>query len=183
MARPLTVHKAKYTERMPQGITSDESPALSAQSSAAQPAMKGTDPRRGARKLAAHPTAHDIHQLKPMRTTLFTILAACLCLLLPSCLAGSHTTSNHTGKYVSPDTLAQVKPGEQRATVEAMLGAPSSRVDLADGSQVWKWAYKIDSTSHGRVFLLFNTNDETTKEGAAYVEFDPNGTVVKTWRD
>jgi len=118
-----------------------------------------------------------------MRTNLLPIVAACLLLLLPSCLFGSESNSKQSGNFVSADTLNKVEVGAEREYVKSLLGSPTTEVNLADGSQVWKWEYSVVTTSKGWAFLIFSNKSKDTKEGTVYVELDPDGMVTKTWRD
>lgn len=118
-----------------------------------------------------------------MRTKLIPILAAALLLFLPSCLFGSEKNSKHTGNYVSQETLNKIEAGAEREYVLGLIGEPTTKVNLADGGQIWKWQYKIVSTSKGWVVFILSKESTETSSGTAYVEFDPDGKVTKTWRE
>jgi len=118
-----------------------------------------------------------------MRSMLITLLATACCLTLPSCLIGTRSHSERTGTYVSAETLSKVQPGANQDLVRDLLGNPSSRVTLDDGGQVWKWSYKTETNGKDTVFLLIGSRHSNTEEGSAYVEFDTEGQVLKSWRD
>lgn len=126
---------------------------------------------------------HHFHHRLHMRTTLIPLLAAAVCLLLPSCLIGSESSSKHTGVSVSPDTFSKIEPGADRDYVLGLLGPPTDKVHLDSGAQIWKWQYKVTTTDKGWVFLVLTKESTEITEGTAYVDFDAEGLVTKTWRD
>ena len=67
--------------------------------------------------------------------------------------------------------------------VLATLGEPTARTPLDDGGELWKWSYRRTRSSSGSVFLLLDADNHTEQDGAAFVQFDSAGTVVKSWRD
>ena len=95
--------------------------------------------------------------------------------------ADSQTT--HEGRYVGDETLGQIRPGSTQEYVLALIGEPSSRSELSDGSSVWKWAYSQRVTSKNHVLLLFSGDSSRETQGAVYVEFGPDKLVRRTWRD
>jgi len=113
---------------------------------------------------------------------------AALPLLLVSFLGGcvivnadSHT--QYEGRYVGDETLAQIRPGATQEYVSALIGEPSTRTDLADGTTIWKWAYSKRVSSQNHVFLLFSGDSSNVTQGAVYVEFGPDRLVRRAWRD
>lgn len=108
-------------------------------------------------------------------------LAAGLC-LLPACIinADSHTT--RSGKYISTDTVQRIEPGKNADYVIAVLGEPSSRQALADGTEIWKWTYRERKRSSGAIFLVVDSDSTTETERATYVELQ-HGVVVRAWQD
>jgi outer membrane protein assembly factor BamE (lipoprotein component of BamABCDE complex) len=95
--------------------------------------------------------------------------------------ADSHT--RYEGRYVSDETLAQIQPGATQEYVTALLGEPSSRNELSDGSSVWKWAYSKRVTSQSHVLLLFSGDSSKENAGAVYVDFGTDHLVRRHWRD
>lgn len=95
--------------------------------------------------------------------------------------ADSHT--RYEGRYVSDETLAQIQPGATQEYVIALIGEPSSRSELSDNSEVWKWAYSKRVTSQNHVLLLFSGDSSKESAGAVYVDFGPDGLVRRHWRD
>ena len=68
--------------------------------------------------------------------------------------ADSHT--KYEGRYVGDETLAQIRPGSTQEFVSALIGEPTSRTDLSDGTAIWKWSYSKRVTSKNYVLLLFS---------------------------
>ncbi len=114
--------------------------------------------------------------------TAFLFLALAGATLCPSCLINTSSHSDVSGKYVSPDTVAQIQPGKSEAYVLALIGEPSSRIMLDDGTQIWKWQYTETRNSQGHVIFLLNSDTSTATEKTTYVEFQ-DGAVVRAWRD
>jgi outer membrane protein assembly factor BamE (lipoprotein component of BamABCDE complex) len=95
--------------------------------------------------------------------------------------ADSHT--RYEGRYVSDETLARIQPGASQEYVIALIGEPSLRTDLSDGSSIWKWAYSKKVTSQNHVLLLFSGDSSKESQGAVYVDFGPDHLVRRNWRD
>jgi outer membrane protein assembly factor BamE (lipoprotein component of BamABCDE complex) len=111
-------------------------------------------------------------------------LAAVLGLVASSCVvvhSDSHT--QYSGRHVSDATLEQIKPESSQEYVLTLIGEPTSKSDLTDGSSIWKWSYTKKQTSSGHLILLFSGGSTTETNGAAYVEFTPEGRVRHAWRD
>jgi outer membrane protein assembly factor BamE (lipoprotein component of BamABCDE complex) len=114
-------------------------------------------------------------------------IAMCLSLVaaalaLGGCLFGSESRTEYQGKYVSPQTMEQVKAGQSKDFVLSLLGEPTSRTQAGNGTEVWKYAYREEKSTEGSVFLLLHSSKTTETEGAVYVELK-NGRVTRTWRD
>lgn len=118
-----------------------------------------------------------------MRQTTTLALAALLSLTATSCLIGSETTTEHSGTYVSQDTLETIQPGMAQADVRAILGAPTSQVTMSDGAQLWKWDYSVETTKSGGVIFLVASKKTEKEQGTAYVQFDAEAKVARSWRD
>ena len=118
-----------------------------------------------------------------MRTAFLPILAAAALITCPSCLIGSDTSTTQSGKFVSDETLATIDTGMSQDDVRAVLGTPTSEVTMSDGAQLWKWAYSVETTKSGGVIFIIGSKKTETKEGTAYVQFDTDGKVTRSWRD
>lgn len=109
---------------------------------------------------------------------------ALACAPLAGCVivnADSHT--KYEGRYVSDETLTQIQRGATQEYVLALIGEPSSRTDLSDGTSIWKWAYSKRVSSQNSVFLLFSGDSSKESAGAVYVDFGPDHLVRRHWRD
>lgn len=96
-----------------------------------------------------------------------------------------HTDSQTrtSGRPISDATLSQVQAGSTQEYVLALLGEPTRRTTLTDGSAIWKWTHTRTETSSESFILLFSGDRSVETEGATYVEFTPEGVVRHTWRD
>lgn len=113
---------------------------------------------------------------------LTSILAAALC-GMQGCLINSHSSTSYTGRFISPTALEKIEVGKTKTDfVKATLGEPTCRSTLDDGSEVWRYDYKKTTSGSGTVFLLFNGDNHTEKQGSTYVMFK-DGVVAEKWRD
>jgi len=89
---------------------------------------------------------------------------------------------NRTGDYVSPRTLEQIKTGVSAEYVLAILGSPTTKSELENGTEIWKWRYTETLESHGGILIVFRSKSSTDTVHNSFVEFEDD-TVVRTWRD
>ncbi len=120
---------------------------------------------------------------RPLRRTAGPLAACILVAALSACsIIESDKHTSFTGNYVPADALSQIKVGESTPSyVEAVLGEPTSRTDLEDGSAIWRWDYTETRSSDGSLFLVFDGESSTTKKRSTYVEFR-DGVVARKWR-
>lgn len=116
-----------------------------------------------------------------MHLARITALALCLALTQSACLIKSKSTTSQSGTLVGEETLASIEPGMDRLQVESILGWPTTQSILSDGGEVWKWRHSQVTTKSGRVIFLVSSQDTKTVERTAYVQFDPEGLVTRTW--
>ncbi len=109
-------------------------------------------------------------------------LALSFGILLPSCLIGSSSKTEYSGRYISAETMREVRPGASMDYVLAVYGEPTSRIESDDGTELWKWQYSQETHSSGSVFLIVASSKSTESEGAVWVKFE-NDEVVRVWRD
>ena len=111
------------------------------------------------------------------------LLAALLpALALSSCLIGGHSKPQVTGTKVGAETIAQVQPGKSKTYVLALLGEPTVRLDVGNGSELWKWSYSEHRTSSGSVLFVIGSTSEKETTSTCYVEF-AHEIVTRAWRD
>ena len=109
---------------------------------------------------------------------------AVLLLLSAGCVVvQSDSQTSSSGREVSEATLAQIQPGTSQDYVLALLGEPTRKSPLGDGSAIWKWSHTRKETSSGSFILLFSGDRTVEIESACYVEFGTDGLVRRTWRD
>ncbi|RMH04728.1 MAG: outer membrane protein assembly factor BamE [Planctomycetota bacterium] len=104
-------------------------------------------------------------------------------LAAPACVIAADSSSSISGTYVSQTTLDQIEPGKDREYVRALLGEPDITTRLDDGSEIWKWHYVEKKRSHGHLIFVFDSDSNREIRHTAFVEFGPDGKVVKAWRD
>jgi outer membrane protein assembly factor BamE (lipoprotein component of BamABCDE complex) len=102
--------------------------------------------------------------------------------LVPACIINANSHTTQSGKFVSPDTVQRLEPGKGADYVTALLGEPSSKQALSDGTEIWKWSYRERKTSSGAVFLIVDSDQTTEVERATYVELK-DSKVVRAWQD
>ena len=121
---------------------------------------------------------------RPIRSRLLAPLAALTASLpLAGCVVidtNSHT--ERSGTEISPTTLAQIEPGKPTEFVIALVGEPSSRTSLSDGTEIWKWTYREKRTSGGHILFVVDSDSTSEKTRTTYVEICA-GQVVKAWQD
>jgi hypothetical protein len=103
--------------------------------------------------------------------------------VLPGCLISGSSDTKVSGEYIGPATFHQIEPGVTTVDwVRAVMGEPTSRARLEDGSEIWKWSYERKHSSHGGVFLLVGGSSREETKGATFLQIK-DGVVVKAWRD
>ena len=103
--------------------------------------------------------------------------------VLPGCLVSGSSSTKVSGEYIGPSTFNEIEPGVTKVDwVQAVMGEPSSRACLDDGSEIWKWSYERKHSSAGGVFLLVGGSSKEETTGATFVQIR-DGVVTKAWRD
>jgi outer membrane protein assembly factor BamE (lipoprotein component of BamABCDE complex) len=116
------------------------------------------------------------------KCVLATAIAASV-LIMSGCLVNSRSHTSTSGRYISSTTLRHIEPGTSRSDlVIALLGSPTVRTSLDDGTEIWRYEYRKRTRSSGSVFLLLNSANSTERDGAVFVVLR-DGVVEKTWRD
>ncbi len=107
-----------------------------------------------------------------------TLVAAAL----PGCLISSENHVSYTGDYVPSDKLGQITIGESTpAFTTAILGEPTSKTDLEDGTSIWRWDYVERRSGEGAVLLVFAGENSSEVARSTYVQFE-NGVASKKWQ-
>jgi len=101
---------------------------------------------------------------------------------LGGCVIGSNTKTTIEGTYGGEETSRQIEPGSSKAYVLALLGEPTSTVDLGEGHMIWKWRYVERKRSSGSLLVLFSSESDYESASNAFVEFQGDE-VLKAWRD
>jgi outer membrane protein assembly factor BamE (lipoprotein component of BamABCDE complex) len=101
---------------------------------------------------------------------------------LQSCIINASSKTSQTGKYVSNETFKQIQPGTQQEYVLALIGEPSTKTQLSDGTEIWRWTYRETKNSSGAVIFLINTDTQNESEKSSYVQME-SGVVTKAWQD
>ncbi|MBC8329715.1 MAG: outer membrane protein assembly factor BamE [Planctomycetes bacterium] len=117
------------------------------------------------------------------RRILASALLAAGALTAPACVISAGSDSEVSGQYVSQTTLDRIQPGKDQAYVLALIGEPSSKSKLDDGTEIWKWRYVEKKRTRGHLIFIFDTDSKTETRHLSYVEFGPDGMVVKSWQD
>lgn len=117
-----------------------------------------------------------------------TLCALALVLALPAalgmggCLVGQAKESAFSGNYVSPTTLESIKPGMPLTDAIALMGEPTSRGPMSDGSEICRWQYTRTDKGAGYVFLVFGGTDKTTRSLTTLVQAR-GGIIERVWQD
>jgi outer membrane protein assembly factor BamE (lipoprotein component of BamABCDE complex) len=99
-----------------------------------------------------------------------------------SCVINTGTHSEASGRYIGEQTFEQVSPGKSKEFVLAVLGEPSTKTPLSDGTEIWKWVYHQKKKQSGSVLFVFNGDSSTETESQTFVQFK-NDVVNQAWRD
>lgn len=109
-------------------------------------------------------------------------VASLVTLGLNGCVINTGSHRETSGRYIGEQTFEQVSPGKSKEFVLAVLGEPSSKTPLSDGTEIWKWIYKQKNKSSGSVLFVFNGDSTTETETSTFVQFKDD-VVSQAWRD
>jgi len=110
------------------------------------------------------------------------LLASLIAFCLTGCLVMSSEKTEVEGTPVSEETFAQIEPGSSEDLVIALLGEPTTRDDLSDGTNLLKWTYRKTTKKGSAVLVIFAGSKKTEEAGTIYVILE-DGRVKKVWRD
>ncbi len=93
-------------------------------------------------------------------------------------------TIEYEGIYISDALLDRVDEDETTADwILAVFGEPTSRAELNDGTEIWKWSYTPKAQTASLLSLWGGTQDEPRLQpSSAYLQLR-NGKVIDKWRD
>ncbi len=103
-----------------------------------------------------------------------------LAVVASGCLLSSSSITKYSGQFVAEEALGRIKVGDNQQFVISLLGEPTSRTEN-DDLTIWKYAYNRTTTKKKSILLVIRDRDTTETTGAAYVEFDANRIVTRTW--
>ena len=103
-----------------------------------------------------------------------------LAVMASGCLLGSSSITKYSGQFVADETLSRIKVGDNQHFVISLLGEPTSRTEV-DDLTIWKYAYTRTTTEKKSVLVVISSRNTTEITGAAYVEFDADQLVTRTW--
>jgi outer membrane protein assembly factor BamE (lipoprotein component of BamABCDE complex) len=113
---------------------------------------------------------------------MFTALFALMLATETGCLVATNSTTSRSGNYVSQSTLNQITPNQTTQDwVKSVVGNPTSKSMLADGTEIWKYSYSQRTDNDGYVFLIFAGNDSKEAAGTIFIELK-NGLVTRCWQ-
>lgn len=120
----------------------------------------------------------------PTTTRRFAMLAlAAGAMALPACsIISSENHTSYTGNYVPSDSLGQIRLGESTPEyTAAVLGEPTNKAELDDGTSIWRWDYTVRKSGEGSLLLVFDGESSSEKKQSTFVQFK-DGVAVKKWR-
>lgn len=86
------------------------------------------------------------------------------------------------GQYISDELFKRLKENETTEDwVLALLGEPTSRYTLNDGTSVWKWVYR-EQGFNTSVFKLTGSDEEPTLPQLLTFVRLRDGVVIEKWR-
>lgn len=93
-------------------------------------------------------------------------------------------TVRYRGVYISENTLERVHTSETRMDwVLAVFGEPTDKTRLADGSDIWKWAYVPMEQEASIVSVFGGSKDEPALQPSTTYLHLKDGVVIEKWRD
>ena len=112
----------------------------------------------------------------------FAVLASCLALSLTGCLVFSSDKTEVEGTKVGVETLKQISAGTSEDMVLELLGPPTTRKPVSDGTELLRWNYKRTRDRGTVIFLLFAGTRTMSESGTIYVTMKDKK-VERIWRD
>lgn len=106
------------------------------------------------------------------------VLAATGCLVM----GGKSVKYGPHGAMVSEDTLEQIERGRaSKSKLVALLGEPSNKQQLEDGTEIYKYLYTKETSGGVAVFLILAVGDSTEQRNELFFEIKDD-VVVDWWK-
>ena len=106
-----------------------------------------------------------------------------VCFVTSGCVVSSDTTSQESGKKLKNSTLKQLEPGQTtKEWTVSVLGMPSSRNKLDNGTEVWKYEYSKTVENEFAIFLLWASDSEKKISQSVCLEFKDN-ILTRYWSE
>ena len=110
------------------------------------------------------------------------IVVACVALSLPGCLVFSQDKTTTEGTEVTVESLKQILPGAPEDFVLSVLGPPTRRKSISDGTELLTWRYERTREQGTVIFLLFAGIKKSQESGRIFVSLEKQK-VVRVWRE
>jgi outer membrane protein assembly factor BamE (lipoprotein component of BamABCDE complex) len=105
------------------------------------------------------------------------------CFVASGCVVSSDATSHESGKKLKDSTLKQLEPGKTtKEWTISVLGTPSSRNKLDNGTEVFKYEYSKTVDEEFAIFLLWASDSEKTTSQSVCLEFRDN-ILTRYWTE
>ena len=105
------------------------------------------------------------------------------CFVASGCVVSSDTTSHESGKKLKDSTLKQLEPGKTtKEWTISVLGTPSSRNKLDNGTEVFKYEYSKTVDEEFAIFLLWASDSEKKTSQSICLEFKDN-ILTRYWTE
>ena len=95
-------------------------------------------------------------------------------------------TIKYDGTFISERLFDRVNVNETRTDwILAVLGEPSSRAELDNGTTIWKWSYR-PLEQEASLFSVFgggSKDEPKLQTSTTFLRIDRGGLVLEKWRD
>ncbi len=94
-------------------------------------------------------------------------------------------TIKYDGTFISERLFDRIKVNETRTDwILAVLGEPTSKAELDNGTTIWKWSYR-PLEQEASIFSVFGGSKDEPKlqTSTTFVRIDRAGLVLEKWRD
>jgi len=121
------------------------------------------------------------HFVPPEKKMIRTLCALALSLVLTGCLVTVDSDSRQLNTVWSESEVTRLQVGlSDTDWVRSSFGDPSTKLNYADGSEIWKYRNRSEKDTEVGVFLLFSVDIEEERTETLSVEF-VDGVVTNYW--